>query len=116
MIRFLTIFVTVLSLAIASLAAQAHGTVMAVSQAPAAQTQHMDHASSPEASCSQDKICADDAGLCDLVCGGLSVFLPLARNVANETDSREKHLRPADTFLLARAPGLDDRPPITRHL
>ena len=116
MLRYLTITLTVLLLAVASFAAQAHKTGMVGMEENTALSQHMEHVSSSKTSCAQGKTCSAEAALCDFVCAGISVILPRDRTIVNEASRKEKYLRSPDAALVTTARGLDDRPPIARLL
>lgn len=70
-----------------------------------------------KASCNDEQHCGPSgAGLCEFICTGLSVFIPLASCDAGHDCSMISHDRPADEFHAGRAPGLSERPPKIRLL
>lgn len=106
----------VISFVAVSFTASAHETGMAVSKEYGVQMQHMAHASSSKASCSDNGTCSDKAGLCDLVCTGVGVFLPLDPTSTYAISLEEKYLSRPEADLVATAPRRHDRPPILRFL
>ena len=70
-----------------------------------------------EASCDGDQDCGSaDTGMCELVCTGLSVFLPSPGGDADYRCTRVSHERPSEERHASRAPGLNERPPNTHLL
>ncbi|WP_238991859.1 hypothetical protein [Gemmobacter caeruleus] len=70
-----------------------------------------------EASCDGDQHCGSaDAGMCEFVCTGLSVFLPSPSGDACHRCSRVSHDRPSAEHHASRAPRLNERPPKPRLL
>lgn len=70
-----------------------------------------------EASCDGDQHCGSaDAGMCEFVCTGLSVFLPSPSSGAGHSCSPVSHDRPSEELHASRAPGLSERPPKLRLL
>lgn len=116
MLRFLTIILSVLSLAVVSFAAQVHETGMVGAKRNIAMSQHMEHAASSKASCAKGNACKTETALCHFVCSGISVFVLLKHASVNELGRKEKYLRSLDNALVATAAGMDDRPPIARLL
>lgn len=94
----------VISFVAVSFTASAHETGMAVSKEYGVQMQHMAHASSSKASCSDNGTCSDKAGLCDLVCTGVGVFLPLDPTSTYAISLEEKYLSRPEADLVATAP------------
>jgi len=65
-----------------------------------------------EASCDGDQRCGStDAGMCEFVCTGLSIFLPSASGDAGFGYSPVSHGRPSEDIHVSRAPSLNERPP-----
>ncbi|WP_156912088.1 hypothetical protein [Kaistia adipata] len=119
MLRTLMILVSVMALAVVSLAASAHETGMAMARDTAAPMQHMDphldHAAMSKApACAADSICADEPGLCELVCMGAGAMLWPAPAPSGVTAPQKSYRRHPGEVLVATAPGPGDRPPIPR--
>jgi len=116
MLRGLTIIVTAISLAVITLAVQAHGTGMAGMKAYGPLTQHVEHVPSPKTGCVEDGACNADIGLCTFACTGISGWLPLERHSVGQDSKQQKYMLSPDPALLAAVPDLDNRPPISRLL
>jgi len=57
-----------------------------------------------------------DAGMCEFVCTGLSAFLMSPGGEAGHAHDPESHDFPPEAVHVARAPGLNERPPKLRLL
>lgn len=116
MLRVWMIIFWMISFVAVSFTASAHETGMVASKEYGVRMQHMAHASPSKASCSDNDTCSEKAGLCDLVCTGVGVFLPLDPTSAYAISLEEKYLSRPEANLVATAPGRNDRPPILRFL
>lgn len=68
-------------------------------------------------SCDDDQHCGSmDAGSCELLCAGLSVFLTPPAEGSGSDYAPAGHDLPAAETVASRAPGLNERPPKLRLL
>jgi hypothetical protein len=114
----------ILAIALVTTLTLAHAARMSVTPD---HTMHVDHVlhvaemmqapHSGEASCDGDRHCGSvDAGICEFVCTGVSVFLPSPSGDACHRCSRVSHDRPSAEHHASRAPRLNERPPKPRLL
>ena len=70
-----------------------------------------------ELSCDGEQHCGSaDAGMCELVCAGLSVLLTPPGGEAGDDYGRASHRLPTGAIHAGRAPALNERPPRLRLL
>ena len=77
----------------------------------------MQVAAGSDRSCDGEHHCGSmDAGSCELLCSGLSVFLTFPREDSPSVYAPASHDLPTGAVLAGRAPGLNERPPKHRLL
>ncbi|OSP53778.1 hypothetical protein [Pseudoruegeria sp. SK021] len=110
--RVTTMF-AIFALTVITTVASAHAARMGVMPDQAMHVSAMTSASdNNEFSCVGEQHCGStDAGICDFVCTGFSVFLTSSGQQAAQDFGPVSHDIPAGVIHAGWAPGLDERPP-----
>lgn len=108
----------ILSITVVTTVTSAHAARMSAVADHAVHASEMIHVQrDSDLSCGGDQHCGSvDAGVCDVVCAGLSVFLPSPSGEAGRDFRPDGHNLPSGFDLTGEAPGLNERPPKLRLL
>lgn len=117
--RFVTML-AIVAITFVTTVTSAHAARMSMSAAPDHSVhvgEMMQAPDNSELSCDGEQHCGSaDAGMCEFVCAGLSVFLPSPSGDADHGYSPAGHDLPSGAILASQAPGLNERPPKLRLL
>ncbi|MFC0339544.1 hypothetical protein [Paracoccus niistensis] len=114
--RFVTML-AVLAIAVMTTMTSAHAAGLSAEPDHAVHVSEMMQATDTEHSCEHEKPCASaQVGACEVLCAGLSVFVPSPGEEAARGYGLANHDLPSATIPASRAPGLNKRPPKLRHL
>ncbi|MCL4674855.1 MAG: hypothetical protein KJZ59_02220 [Pararhodobacter sp.] len=113
--RFVTML-AVLAIAVMTTMTSAHAAGLSAEADHAVHVgEMMQAAAGGEHSCDGDQHCGSiDVGSCELLCAGLSVFVPTPDGEAVRGYGLANHDLPSATTPASRAPGLNERPPRLR--
>ena len=115
--RFVTML-AVLAIAVMTTVTSAHAASLSAEPDHAAHvSEMMQLAAGSDHSCDREQHCGSiDAGSCELLCAGLSVFLTSQREDSASDCAPASHVLPTAETVVSRAPGLNERPPRLRLL
>lgn len=115
--RFVTMLV-MLAIAVVMTMTPAHAVHISAGPDHAVHVSEMMHVTDDdERSCADQLHCgAAEAGSCEFVCAGLSVFLTIPGVEAGHAFGPASHDFPSEASHVGRAPGLNERPPKLRLL
>ncbi len=114
----LVTMLAVLVIAFMTTATSAHAARLSAGPDHAAHVSEMTQvAAGSDRSCDGEQHCGSmDAGSCELLCSGLSVFLTFPREDSPSVYAPASHALPTAETVASRAPGLNERPPKHRLL
>lgn len=109
----LVTMLAVLAIAVMTTVTSAHAAGLSTEPDHAAHvSEMMQVATGSDHSCDGDQHCGSmDAGSCELLCAGLSVFLTFPREDSASDSAPAGHDLPTAETVASRAPGLNERPP-----
>ncbi|WEX09229.1 hypothetical protein [Chelativorans sp. AA-79] len=109
----------IVGVAVMMMAFSAHAARMSITSDHAAHlNEMMNSAAGIEPACSSEH-CGSagmDAGTCEVVCAGFSLFLISPSGDSGNQYTPARHVLPPDASTAGRAPGLNERPPKIRLL
>lgn len=109
----------IVAVAVMTMVLSAHAARMSITPDQAVHvSEMMDFAAGIEPACSSEHCgSADmDAGTCELVCAGFSIFLVSPSGGSGNQYTPTAYVLPPDASIAGRAPGLNERPPKIRLL
>jgi hypothetical protein len=115
--RFITM-IAVLAIAVITTVTSAHAAGLSAEPDHSVHVgEMMQVAAGSDRSCDGEQHCGSmDAGSCELLCSGLSVFLTFPREDSPSVYAPASHALPTAETVASRAPGLNERPPKLRLL
>lgn len=113
----LVTMLAMLAIAVMTTATSAHAAGLSAESDHAVHVSEMMQAPGGEHSCEHEQPCASaQAGACEVLCAGLSVFVLSTGGEAVRRYGLANHDLPSATIPASRAPGLNERPPKLRLL